>query len=401
MYIFAASLRTWLPTFVYLISENHKIDFYGCNSNLSYNNNVNYFGSCFKKRNELILFLKNNWKKYDLIIMPDFDWQIDPDFQILKKIIKTPILSPSVEATQLEGNKIFFKKLLKQLNIPTPEYSLYESVEKVESLNKKKFVFKLAVPLIHSGYQTRIFSDDSYKKIIPQYFEKGYRGEAYIEEFVEGKEAVLHFLCNGKENLYLGSSRDYKKISDGDGGINISSAGSYSNVDYVLPEIIQKVKKYLKKIQSYIDYVGIMCVGIIIYNNDLTILEINVRPGVPEFNTLLLTLDTDLLVKNLYLAAIRKKLLPMRPLLLSATTVQVFHKNYSWESNPNSEIPEKILLNDLIVTYFEPEFHQFNYFISISSTGEDRKKVSDNIYQQIKNIDFKDYKFRSDIGYLE
>jgi phosphoribosylamine---glycine ligase len=399
MYIFIASLRTWAPTFVYLISKNHNIDFYGCRSNINYSENVNFLGSYFNARNKVIDYLKINWKKFDLIILPDFDWQIDLDFLLLRKDISVPILTPSLEANLIESNKLFSKKLFEYLQIPSPSYEIFHSTE---SIKKEKFVFKLSTSIIHSGFQTMVFNDDSYKTIIPKYFQMGYTGQAFIEEFIEGKEAVLHFLCNGNDNLYLGSSRDYKKIGENDTGINVSSTGCYSSVEYVNDTIIKTVKDYVSKIQNYIEYVGILCVGIIISkDNNINVLEINVRPGVPEFNTLLLTLDQDTLIENLYSAASRNKFSTIKNLNKSATTIQLFHKNYSWVDKPNSITPDLLKLSDFIVSYFEKEYHHFNYYASISCTAPTKEQAADKIYDHLSSIDLQDYIVRKDIGYLE
>jgi phosphoribosylamine--glycine ligase len=400
MRIFVASVRIWAPTFVDIISkQGNYVDFYGCESNINFNDNVTYFGSCFKKEDAVIQFLHNNWQQYDFICMPDYNWQINFEFQKLKEIVSVPVLTPSFEANQLERDKLFSKKLFATLNIPTPDYIEYTSLEQIELLGKDKFVFKLANDFTHTGFQTMIFTDNNYKNIIPRYFKNGYQGKSYIEDFVDGKEAVLHFLCNGKSNLYLGASRDYKKVKDNDLGFNVSSTGSYSPVEYVTNGIVDKIQGYISKIQTELDYVGIMCVGIIL-DPEPKILEINVRPGTPEFNTLLLTLDPSCLLDNFISAASRKPFSTISINSQHCVTLQTLHHNYNLIPKKDAIFPSS-MPPALSVTYFEKEFHYYNYYSSISAVSSTRKDAAKKIYNEINHLDLGDYRYRTDIGFLD
>lgn len=399
--IFVAGFRIWSPSFVNKISALPiEIDFFGCESNFKYSGNVNYLGQVVRPFDNVLDHLENNYRNYDLIFMPDFNWQINERFNNFRKNASAPILCPSYEANEIERNKLFSKKLFTNLQIPTPHYFEYQGLEHLEKNVKNKFVFKLANDWIHSGHQTMIFADDKYKKIIPMFFQRGYKGRAYIEEFIEGKEAVLHFLCNGKENTYLGSSRDYKKMYDGDLGINVSSTGSYSPVDYIDNEIISQIKEYVTKIQSKVDYLGILCVGIIFNKQELKILEINVRPGTPEFLTSLEVIESGNLLENLINAACRLPMNETKFLNLSSVNIQLLHKHYNFEMKTNSVFPRDENLKDLDVTYFYKEFHNYNYYSSITKTDTERKIAAEKIYQQLENLDIGDYRYRTDIGIL-
>jgi phosphoribosylamine--glycine ligase len=400
--VFIASFRIWAPAFVQRISALPvEIDFFGCDSNFKYPTNVNYLGQVLWPFNDVLDYLESNYQQYDLIFLPDFNWQINERFNDFRKSISAPFLCPSYQANEIERNKLFSKKLFDELEIPTPDYFEYQSLEHLENNVRGKFVFKLADDWIHSGHQTMIFEDEKYKKVIPMFYQRGYKGKAYVEEFVEGKEAILHFLCNGSENIYLGSARDYKKIYDNDQGMNVSSTGSYSPVGYINDEIINQVKNFVTKIQSRVDYLGIMCVGIIFNSSDLKVLEINVRPGTPEFLTTLETIEPKNLLDNLVNAAHRIPMIESKFLDVSAVSVQLLHKNYNFEMKKDSTWPDDTGLEDLDVTYFYKEFHNYNYYSSITAVDVNRITASKKIYQRLEKISTGDYRFRSDIGLLD
>lgn len=397
--IFVASLRIWAPTFVNKISSLQvKIDFFGCKSNYRFSDNVNYLGECSWPFKSVLDYLIEHYKEYDLIVMPDFNWQVNDEFNKFRESVSLPILCPSYSANELERNKLFSKKLFDDLTIPTPKYFEYQDLTHLEENIETKFVFKLADDWIHSGHQTMIFDNDNYKRIIPMFFQKGYVGKCYIEEFVEGQEAILHFLCNGTDNIYLGSSRDYKKMYDGDTGINVSSTGSYSPVEYVDKNIISSVKNCVSSIQQKIDYVGIMCVGIIITNSNFKILEINVRPGTPEFTTLLYTVESENLLDNLINAANRRPMTDTKFVDVSAVTIQLLNKNYNFEMKSDAVLPDDSSLVDLDIVYFSKEFHRYNYYSSITAIDTTRIFAAEKIYKQLNLINLGDYRFRTDIG---
>lgn len=400
--IFVASFRIWAPAFVQRISAlDVEIDFFGCESNFSYPDNVNYLGQVRWPFGDVLDYLEANYEKYSLIFLPDFNWQINDRFNKFREGISAPILCPSYQANEIERNKLFSKKLFDDLDIPTPKYFEYQGLEHLEKNIDRKFVFKLADDWIHSGHQTMIFDDEKYKKIIPMFFQRGYKGKAYIEEFVEGREAILHFLCNGKENIYLGSARDYKKIFDNDQGMNVSSTGSYSPVEYISNNTIDQVKQFVDKIQTTVEYLGIMCVGIIFNDQELKVLEINVRPGTPEFLTTLETIEPSNLLDNLISAANRTSMIESKFLNVNAVSVQLLHKNYNFEMKKDSNFPDDKSIKDLDVTYFYKEFHNYNYFSSVTTVDADRKVAARRIYQQLEKISTGDYRFRSDIGLLD
>jgi phosphoribosylamine--glycine ligase len=221
-----------------------------------------------------------------------------------------PILSPDYNLGMLEASKLVGKDLLNKVGIPTPKF---ETVNREELTNRFKTIPRPFVLKYEDdrrvGLQTIVITDENYEEEYNAFMsakQSGFMGRTYqdfldqkfmIEEYLPGKaEYSWHALCNTTGWKFLGAARDYKKRYEGDKGHNTAGMGAYSPVydlDDRVGEYCDKIVKHL--IEQGTPYVGIIYLGIMTGPDGTPhILEINTRPGSPEGETILETVDNNL-----------------------------------------------------------------------------------------------------------
>ena len=272
------------------------------NINLDINNY-----SKFKK------FIKDN--KIDLIIVGPEQPLVDGIVDYLENN-NIKVFGPNKKASQLEGSKIFTKKLCKKYNIPTANFKIFKNF-----LDSKKYFLNAKYPLVikadnlASGKgvyicKNKLEAINSAKEIFEGKFGKA--KNVLIEEFLEGEEMSYFVLSDGKTIKKFQTAQDHKRVNEGDTGKNTGGMGAYSpsrliNTQLekkIINKIIKPTIKGLKK--SGIEYKGFLYAGLMIINNNPYLVEYNVRMGDPECQTILPKLKNDLL--DIFVACCEKKL---------------------------------------------------------------------------------------------
>jgi len=275
------------------ISENINLD-------------INNF-SKFKK------FIRDN--KIDLIIVGPEQPLVDGIVDYLENN-NIKVFGPNKKASQLEGSKIFTKKLCKKYNIPTANFKIFKNF-----LDSKKYFINAKYPLVikadnlASGKgvyicKNKLEAINSAKEIFEGKFGKA--KNVLIEEFLEGEEMSYFVLSDGKTIKKFQTAQDHKRVNEGDTGKNTGGMGAYSpsrlnNTQLekkIINKIIEPTIKGLKK--SGIEYKGFLYAGLMIVNNNPYLVEYNVRMGDPECQTILPKLKNDLL--DIFVACCEKKL---------------------------------------------------------------------------------------------
>jgi len=275
------------------ISENINLD-------------INNF-SKFKK------FIRDN--KIDLIIVGPEQPLVDGIVDYLENN-NIKVFGPNKKASQLEGSKIFTKKLCKKYNIPTANFKIFKNF-----LDSKKYFINAKYPLVikadnlASGKgvyicKNKLEAINSSKEIFEGKFGKA--KNVLIEEFLEGEEMSYFVLSDGKTIKKFQTAQDHKRVNEGDTGKNTGGMGAYSpsrlnNTQLekkIINKIIEPTIKGLKK--SGIEYKGFLYAGLMIVNNNPYLVEYNVRMGDPECQTILPKLKNDLL--DIFVACCEKKL---------------------------------------------------------------------------------------------
>lgn len=373
--------------------------------------NFNTIPGNFSIHKSLISYVKENIELYDFVITTPLGFQQLKWFSDLKE--STVIFCPDMQCADLEHDKLFAKQLLSDIGIPTPEFKILDQdrlIEEVELLNLPA-VIKCNIGYTSLGYASWVFKNQSYRDILPRVQHAALSSNPsckfYSEKFVPGEEISPHFLCNGKSWKFIGAARDYKKIKDGDQGMNTTGAGTYAPSEAWTPEIESQVFNYMDKLIPYLENIGmafrgIMYLGIIIDDHGTAqVVEINTRPGSPEFQTILKTLDNSNLLENLYRASQGDDLLPITTNGKSAVSIALLNKNYTPEWKTETIMPSmKDIPVDIELAKSAHLLVSNNVYGTITTDGNTRLDASQKIYDYLETIEVGDFFYRTDIGRL-
>jgi len=218
---------------------------------------------------------------------------------------KIKVFGPKKISSQLEGSKIFTKKICKKYNIPTANFGIFENSEDaIKFLKSSNFPIVVKADGLASGKGVYICensheANESVKEIFGGKF--GEAKNILIEEFLKGDEMSFFVICDGKNFQKFQTAQDHKRVFEGDKGKNTGGMGAYSpsglinfNLEKkIIDKIIKPTLKAIKDLGE--NYKGFLYAGLMIKNNEPYLIEYNVRMGDPECQTILPLLKTDFL----------------------------------------------------------------------------------------------------------
>jgi len=215
------------------------------------------------------------------------------------------IFGPDKISAQLEGSKIFTKKICDKYKIPTAKFGIFEnSNDAISFLNNTHFPLVVKADGLASGKGVYICEDKNNADLAIKEIFNGKFGETknvLIEEFLNGEEMSYFIISDGKEIKNFETAQDHKRLLEGDKGPNTGGMGAYSPSslinqlleEKIISKIIKPTIKALKEMGS--NYKGFLYAGLMIIKDEPYLIEYNVRMGDPECQTILPKLKTDLL----------------------------------------------------------------------------------------------------------
>jgi len=242
-------------------------------------------------------------KKIELIIVGPEQPLVDGIVDFLEKNnIKT--FGPNKKASQLEGSKIFTKKICEKYNIPTAKFGIFEtSKDAINFIKNSKLPVVIKADGLASGKGVYICENYSYAEDAVHEVFNGKFGTAkniLIEEFLVGEEMSYFIISDGKDIKKFETAQDHKRVLEGDKGKNTGGMGAYSpsrlinnQLDKkIIKKIIEPTLKGLRDLGC--DYKGFLYAGLMIVHGEPYLIEYNVRMGDPECQTILPRLKSDL-----------------------------------------------------------------------------------------------------------
>jgi len=213
------------------------------------------------------------------------------------------IFGPTKAAAQLEGSKAFSKEFMKKHNIPTAAYETFTDLQKAKDYLKEHpapIVVKASGLAAGKGAVVCMSDEEALSAVEEMLGEKAIFGESgktvVIEEFMEGEEASIFAVCDGKDYILLAPAQDHKRIFDDDKGPNTGGMGAYSPAPLVNKEMLARIKKEIvEPTLQGIEYTGVLFIGIMATKNGPKVVEYNCRLGDPETQAVLEVYNGDLL----------------------------------------------------------------------------------------------------------
>ena len=356
-------------------------------------------------------------QKLDLIVVGPEKPLVEGLVDFLKKF-GINVFGPNKTASQLEGSKIFTKKICKKYNIPTAKFGIFENKNKANIfLKKANFPLVIKADNLASGKGVYICENLNQSLTAVEEIFNGKFGEAknlLIEEFLEGEEMSFFTIHDGKTFQIFGTAQDHKRVLEGDKGKNTGGMGAYSPSRLINKELENKiitkiVEPTLKGLNDLgTEYQGFLYTGLMIVKNEPYLIEYNVRMGDPECQTILPTLKTDIF--DIFNACCKNKLKEIKIEWLDKKSlcIVVCSKGYPEKIKKNVEIDnlDKLKLDDYNYIFHAGTkyFNQKTYavggrvlnFVSISDNFIGARK---DIIKNITKLNWSGGFYRNDIGY--
>ncbi len=321
---------------------------------------------------------------------------------------------------QLEGSKDFSKEFMEKYNIPTAKYKSYINLdEAIEGLEEFTYPLVIKADGLCAGKGVVICNSEeeainTLKSILGDKVFGSEGEKVVIEEFLDGIEASLLCLVTKDKIIPMESAKDYKKIYEGDKGLNTGGVGCYSPSPLFNDELNGKIERnILENIliglnQEKMDFRGILFIGLMLVNGEPKVLEFNVRFGDPETEVLIPRLESDII--DIFQKTIDGSLNSSDLIWKENVCVTVvltssgYPENYEkgFKITGMEKLDKDIILfhngtkkldNDLITNG--------GRVLSITCLGKTVEEARENIYLDIDNINFDGMRYRKDIGKLK
>ena len=389
---------------IYCIPGNAGTDSIGKNVNLELDN-----------FDEIYRFIKN--EKIDLVIVGPEKPLVDGIVDYLnEKNIK--VFGPNQKVAQLEGSKIFTKKICEKYNIPTANFGIFRDKEETfKFLQNSKMPLVIKADGLAAGKGVYICKDiESSKNAVIEIFNGkfGKADQILVEEFLEGDEMSYFVISDGLCFKSFNTAQDHKRVGEGDTGKNTGGMGSYAPSKLINKNLEEKIinriiKPTLRAIRDMDQiYNGFLYAGLMIKDNEPYLIEYNVRMGDPECQTILPLLKSDLL--DLIIASCNNNLKEknIEWFEKKSLCIVLCSKGYPESYKKNIDIPnlQKIKSSNNNFIYHAGTKISDNAILAVGGRVLNFVSISDNYLvsrneaiNQIEKLNWKNGFYRSDIGF--
>lgn len=328
------------------------------------------------------------------------------------------VFGPNKIASQLEGSKIFTKKLCQKYNIPTANFGIFENkIDAKKFLENAKYPNVIKADNLAAGKGVYICNNKQESFMAVEEIFDGKFGEAknvLIEEFLEGEEMSYFIISDGTTVKSFETAQDHKRVLEGDSGKNTGGMGAYSPSrlisndleNKILDKIIKPTLKGLSDLGT--EYKGFLYAGLMIVENEPYLIEYNVRMGDPECQTILPKLKTDL--AEIIDSCCNKKLADINIEWTNKKSLCVVlcSKGYpdTYQKNVLIKNLENLSLNeDNFIFHAGTKNENDKFFatggrvLNFISLSDDFLKARNEVHQCIEKLDWNGGFYRRDIGF--
>jgi phosphoribosylamine--glycine ligase len=342
-------------------------------------------------------------------------------FKNKKELEHIHVIGPSKEASQLEGSKAYAKSFMHRHGIPTAAYQEFTSdkyLEGVEYIKSQSLPIVLKADGLAAGKGVLICQ--SHLEAMAEFelmLLRSKFGEAgkkvVIEEFLKGIELSIFVLTDGENYVVLPEAKDYKRIGEGDAGLNTGGMGAVSPLPFVTPQFLQKVKDTIieptiagfKK--DNLDYKGFVFIGLMNDDGDPKVIEYNCRMGDPETEAVIPRIKNDLVELLTATAEQRLNQIKIETDERAVATVVAVSGGYPGDfekGKPISGLDKPALENSIV--FHSGTANKDNEIVTnggrvlaVTSFAENISEAAEQSNYMLDQLHFEGIYYRTDIGY--